>query len=146
MNTWKDVADRIKTLDLEFEAVESFNDVGKEYARMNNEQNFQGINQKGQAIVPAYTATTVAIKKRKGQPSDRVTLKDTGDFYQRRIAIADNTKIYIESDVPYADHLAEKYGDEIHGLTNDNRKDFTFGPYWSVLTKRIENITGLKFN
>lgn len=28
-----------------------------------------------------YSATTTAIKRRKGQPTDRITLKDTGFFY-----------------------------------------------------------------
>ena len=28
-----------------------------------------------------YSPVTIQIKKRKGQPTDRITLKDTGDFY-----------------------------------------------------------------
>jgi len=29
-----------------------------------------------------YSELTVQIKRRKGQPTDRITLKDTGDFYK----------------------------------------------------------------
>lgn len=131
---------------MDFEAVEAFNDTGKEYARLNTEQMYQGTNSKGQEIKPDYAPSTIARKKAKGQPFDRVTLNDTNEFYTKTIAFADNDKIYIDSDVPYTKYLVEHYGETIFGLDKDNRKEFTFGRYWSVLRRRVETISGLKFS
>lgn len=50
-----------------------------EYIR---KQLFAGEYGDGSKIIPSYTPFTVREKKRKLQPSNRVTLKDTGDFYK----------------------------------------------------------------
>lgn len=131
---------------MDFEAVEAFNATGKDYARLNTEQMYQGTNSKGQDIVPNYAQSTIARKKRKGQPFDRVTLNDTNEFYTKTSAFADDNKIYIDSDVPYTKYLVERYGEEIFGLNNENRKEFIFGKYWGVLRMRVESTTGLKFS
>ena len=43
----------------------------------------KGINRLGVSIMDyaPYTPATVAIKRAKGQPTNRVTLRDTGDFH-----------------------------------------------------------------
>lgn len=146
MNTWLSVYETLKNVDLEFEAAESFNESSKEFERLNTEQLYMGITSEGKEITPAYAASTIVRKKSKGQPYDRVTLRDTGQFYQKLDAYADNNKIYIDSDVDYSKYLAEKYTDKIFGLSKDNKKQFSFGPYWSVLKVRLENVTGLSFN
>lgn len=46
-----------------------------------DEQLYQGVRADGSAITPPYKPITVQIKQRLGQPTDRVTLRDTGDFY-----------------------------------------------------------------
>jgi len=46
------------------------------------EQMYQGITSKGIDIKPAYANSTIKIKRKKGQPTDRVTLFDTGGFLQ----------------------------------------------------------------
>ena len=46
-----------------------------------DEQMYQGINASGNAIKPDYANSTINYKKRNFQPYDRVTLKDSGDFY-----------------------------------------------------------------
>jgi hypothetical protein len=52
----------------------------------NQDQLQQGQDALGQAIVTIggspYRPFTVAIKKAKGQPTNKVTLEDTGDFYK----------------------------------------------------------------
>ncbi len=145
MQTWKSLYDKLQTVDVDFEAAEGFNDASKEYERLNTEQMFLGKRSDGSEIEPPYTPTTVGIKKRKGQPFDRVTLKDTGLFYKNLDAFADNDKIYIDSDTPYTDKLVEKYGTKIFGLDVDNRKDFVRGAYWSVIKRRFQTATGLNF-
>ena len=47
-------------------------------------QLFDGLDKEGKEIVNEqggkYSPTTVRIKQEKGQPTDRVTLRDTGDW------------------------------------------------------------------
>lgn len=50
-----------------------------------NEQLYQGIDAKGVRLDSkggSYSPFTILLKQRKGQPTNRVTLKDTGAFYR----------------------------------------------------------------
>ena len=44
-----------------------------------------------------YAPLTIEIKTMKGQPTDRVTLKDTGDFYESFFISADNEGFFIDA-------------------------------------------------
>lgn len=82
----------------------------------------RGINRLGVDIssYAPYTALTVYIKKAKGQPTNRVTLKDEGDFYHSfRIEFQTDGFKIIATDRKTED-LVIKYGDEILGLTDAN--------------------------
>lgn len=48
---------------------------------MNKATMYAGRRSDGTEIDPAYARTTVDMKRQKGQPADRVTLRDTGAFY-----------------------------------------------------------------
>lgn len=53
-----------------------------EIIKLNQDQLEQeGVDSKGKKL-PPYAASTVRIKKRKGQRTDHMTLKDTGAFYE----------------------------------------------------------------
>lgn len=145
MNTWLTLYNRLKEVDLEFEAAEALNDSAEAYKRLNAEQMYTGKKSDGADITPSYASSTIREKKRKGQPYDRVTLRDTGAFQQKLIVYADNENIYIDSDVPYSKYLAQKYTEKIFGLGKENRKEFSFGPYWSVLKARLQRVTDLTF-
>lgn len=146
MTTWLDLFKRVQDLDLEIEVGESFNETSEEYTRRNAEQMYLGLDKEGKEITPAYAESTIRYKKRKGQPYDRVTLRDTGAFHKKLWAKADNDKIFIGSDVEYTDHLAEKYTDKIFGLDSENKKEYSLGPFFSVLKRKVESVTGLTFN
>lgn len=145
MNTWLDIYNRINGINVEFEAVESFNESSDYYRRLNTEQMYLGKTADGEQITPGYANSTIAYKKRKGQPYDRVTLRDTGEFYKKMYAKADNDKIFIGSDVEYSHDLSEKYTDKIFGLDKENRKEYSFGYFFDALKRRVENVTGLTF-
>jgi hypothetical protein len=68
-----------------------------------------------------YEPLTIEIKTIKGQPTDRVTLKDTGDFYESFFISADNEGFFIDATDWKRDELVEKYGAEIFGLTDKNK-------------------------
>ena len=82
----------------------------------------RGINGKGEKIMDyrPYTATTVRIKKKKGQPTTRVTLRDTGDFHESMFVVFDAEGFYVTASDDKTPELVEKYGDEIFRLTDKN--------------------------
>lgn len=82
----------------------------------------QGITGKGVEIASyaPYTARTIQIKQKKGQPTDRVTLKDTGRFYGAMYIEFDSQGFYVTSYDKKTEALIEKYGPAIFRLTNEN--------------------------
>lgn len=81
-----------------------------------------GINRLGIEIATyaPYAPYTIKVKREKGQPFDRVTLKDTGAFYRSFEVIFDPTGFYITASDAKTQDLMEKYGSEIFGLTSEN--------------------------
>lgn len=85
----------------------------------------KGEDSKGSMIRPAYTPFTVRMKRKKGQPTDRVTWKDTGKLYKsiEVIVRGDEAEINVFN-VPYYKKLVEKYGSEVIGIQEELLKDF----------------------
>ena len=126
-----ELVERIATLNVSQAIVKVLRrpEVQKEIVRLNTEvqlfdlgENALGI--KLSAIGGAYTPFTKAIKQAKGQPTDRVTLRDTGEFYQSfKISILPNGDFDIVSD-PIKDdtNLLQEWGKEVEGLNKENHK------------------------
>lgn len=76
----------------------------------------------GSRITPAYTPFTTQIKMGKGQPTDRVTLRDTGDFYRAFYIEYHTDGFEVYSRDYKADALTAKYGEGIFGLTEGDKK------------------------
>ena len=74
------------------------------------------------SIGGSYAPSTIEIKRRKGQPSNRVTLKDTGDFYKSfEVVVKPNASFLIDSDpMKEGQNLEDRYGDNIEGLQPEN--------------------------
>lgn len=89
-----------------------------------DEQLSKGKNSKGVSIRPAYTRLTISIKKKKGQPFDRVTWKDTGELYKNIKVNTTNDQMEITTSVEYAEKLIIKYGDDTLGIQEEFLKDF----------------------
>lgn len=75
-----------------------------------------GKDSTGKAIKPDYTPFTKAIKQAKGQPSDRVTLKDEGDFHKSITYKVEQKALAYDATDPKTEALEDKYGEEILGL------------------------------
>lgn len=82
----------------------------------------QGIEGRGISIMSyqPYTARTIQIKQKKGQPYDRVTLRDTGEFYSSLHVEFDDDGFYVTSTDDKAKYLLARYGKTIFRLTNQN--------------------------
>lgn len=116
MSTVLTILNKVKSIDLRESAVMAMEDTAPAYRKEQQDQLFKGLDSKEAKIEPAYTARTVAIKSRKGQPTDRVTLKDKGDFY-RGIFIDVRGDIFVtESMDSKSGMLQKKYGTQILGL------------------------------
>lgn len=82
----------------------------------------KGINALGVHISDymPYKPLTIRIKKMKGQPTDRVTLRDEGDFEKSFYLSVNNKEFEIKASDWKAEDLVKKYGKDILGLSEDN--------------------------
>jgi hypothetical protein len=95
-------------------------EIGAKAADMNTGQLWAGIDSESRNITPSYAASTIAYKRRNKQPTGRVTLKDTGDFYDNLMPEPIDDGIELTSDLPYTPFLVGGYGRNIFGLTKQN--------------------------
>lgn len=92
-------------------------------ATITNDQLFRrGVNGRDEKIMNymPYRPSTIYKKHKKGQPTTRVTLKDTGDFYKSMFVVFDSEGFYITSNDDKAQYLVKKYGNSIFRLTDKN--------------------------
>lgn len=83
----------------------------------------KGIDATGKPLQPSYAPLTVTVKRLKNQPTDRVTLRDEGDFHGSFKISYGRGAIAFFADDPKAMALERKYGVDIFGLTDANVKE-----------------------
>lgn len=71
-------------------------------------------------ITPEYTPFTKVIKRAKGQPSDRVTLKDSGDFWKSIKTSPTDSFVELYATDKKTNELLAKYGELVLGLNKTN--------------------------
>nr|DAJ16719.1 MAG TPA: hypothetical protein [Myoviridae sp. ct1TR10] len=100
----------------------------------------RGINGKGQKIMDymPYAERTIKNKRRKGQPTTRVTLRDTGAFHESMYVVFDSEGFYITASDDKTEKLVDKYGEEIFRLTNKNFTRIIRSHIRKELTKRLK--------
>lgn len=87
------------------------------------EQLFErGINRLGVEIMDyaPYRPVTIEIKEAKGQPTNRVTLRDEGDFESSFFLEVGDKQFEIKASDFKTEDLIKKYGRQILGLTDEN--------------------------
>ena len=107
---------------------------------LNVEQLYEyGVNSLGIRIdtYQPYTPYTVRIKQEKGQPYDRVTLRDTGDFHKSFEVVFDPNGFYLTATDWKTQELVDKYGGKIFGLIPENRKELVTEYVVPVVTEEI---------
>ncbi len=103
------------------------------------EQMYIGINASGNAISPDYADSTINYKKRNLQPYDRVTLKDSGDFYDSIEIEARTDDFVISTQITYSIYLVTKYA-EILGITDTNLQTFVNTYTLPIIKKSFDDI------
>lgn len=107
------------------------------------DQLFQkGITRKGVEIASfaPYAPLTIEIKKMKGQPTSRVTLRDEGDFHRSFYIEYQSDGFQIKASDWKTDDLIKRYGEGILGLTDSNFQEFAndyVKPALAELLKRL---------
>lgn len=99
----------------------------------NQKQMYSGLDSNDEEIWPEYSPQTVRNKMAEGQPYDRVTLKDTGRFYDEMGIIYGDDSFEITSRDWKTEKLKEKYGQAILGLNDKSMDDFSFVVSYALL-------------
>lgn len=73
----------------------------------------------GEPITPPYTLFTIRMKEMKGQPSDRVTLRDTGAFHSAIFVERNGKELIFGSTDEKTTKIIQKYGEGIFGLKTE---------------------------
>jgi len=94
------------------------------------EQQTEGQMDKGKdanniSLVPDYALSTKIAKRRKQQPTNRVTLKDTGKLYDSIDIQAGTTEVVFSANVDYYKYLVAHYDtNQILGIQPKEMKEF----------------------
>lgn len=122
MSTALTILKKVQSINIPYAASESVRRTSDKMVSIQKDQLFQGIRPDGRDVFPDYRPLTVFLKTQKGQPTDRVTRKDTGSYYAG-IKVDVKGLIYkIESTDKKASDLNKKYGDI--GLSRDSRVEY----------------------
>jgi hypothetical protein len=125
-------------------AQESIQATAPQYLEKQKAQLSEGLNKDGSPILPKYAPRTVQIKKRKGQRTDVVTLRDTGDFYQDTFLDVRDSSFVIDSANPKTQDLLDKYGEDIFGIGGDFKASYVNEDLKPVFQKSIKQAMKLK--
>lgn len=124
MGTVNQLRNAMNQLNLRRIAIESIRQTEADLITAQQDQMYSGLLITGLKIKPAYRKRTKSIKKGKGQPIDRVTLKDTGDFYNAiQVVVGSNVVGFMSKDIK-TKWLEKKYTNDIFGLNKKSIKKY----------------------
>jgi hypothetical protein len=109
----------------------------------NQQQLEEGLDANGRDITPEYTFFTIEEKEKKGQPTDRVTLKDKGDFYRGIVARVRGESVEMVGTDSKTQELQQKYGDAVLGLSEEAVDDFRQTHVQPELEYKIRQVLGV---
>lgn len=115
------VIDEIKAiLEKHPEAVEDANIAQMWKGKDSDNDRIYPLSPRPSTLPSGYTSYTTKLKQLRGQPTDRVTLKDDGDFYRSVYVIFKANHLELWAKDRKTMKLSLKYGREIFGLTQDS--------------------------
>lgn len=102
----------------------------------------QGINRLGVKIsdYAPYSPVTIEIKEAKGQPTNRVTLRDEGDFESSFFLEVGDKQFEIKASDFKTEDLIKKYGRQILGLTDENIAALIWQYIFPDLMNKAKNV------
>ena len=118
-------------------AIRSFDFVLKDLV-INKQLFREGIDGKGEKL-PGYRRTTIRLKISKGDPADRTTLRDSGEFYSHIQIDAFPDHFEIVSNVNYDKFILKRYGNDVLRITDENFREFMKNYYLPKLKDYVNN-------
>jgi hypothetical protein len=146
MATIKAVLNNFEKLDIADVARKSIDQTKETIVELNRDQLFAGKRSDGSEIKPAYSGFTINEKEKKGQPFDRVTLKDEGSFYAGINVKVEGDKIIENSSDEKNDELFGKYATtrgNLFGLSTPYKKEYLDEKLRPAFRGNIKAVTGL---
>jgi len=104
-------------------AARAVNSNSKEFEELQRKQFDSGKDAKGKTREP-YALSTQRYKRRKGQPTNRVTLKDSGDSYREVNVSANMNGVEIDVPTDYFKYMVTKYGEDTIGVEPDKWREY----------------------
>ena len=99
-----------------------------------------GQDRNGDAITPEYAESTIRYKRRKGQPTDRVTLQDTGQYHDTFKIRYEDEEFELYANDWKAGFLDKKYGKEIYGLQDEAAMQLADQVYQPRMIQKLKTI------
>lgn len=140
----RDTIKNLEAFDFHQELVNIIEDNKDKLADFQAMQLYSGKNSTGQDINPPYSPYTVAEKKKKGQVTDRVTFKDTGELYQSLYGQVQNDQYDILSQNYKYAKMIQRSGQRTVGLNEDSRNEFARDITFPAIQKVFLEKTGLR--
>jgi len=122
MQTALTILKKLESIDVLKSAQQSIEATRDDMVFIQRNQLFRGERPDGQQVFLAYSPLTVFLKHQKGQPTDRVTRRDTGKYYAGIEVDVKGELFKIESIDWKAEMLNEKYGDI--GLSKRSKESY----------------------
>lgn len=93
------------------------------------------------SIVPSYALSTKKIKRSKGQPTNRVTLKDTGELYNAIDIQTTKTNMVISANVEHFKYLVAHYpNNQLLGIQDKAMRGFIRKYTYPVIRANFDKI------
>ena len=93
------------------------------------------------SIVPSYALSTKKIKRSKGQPTNRVTLKDTGELYNAIDIQTTKTNMVISANVEHFKYLVAHYeNNQLLGIQDEAMRGFIRKYTYPVIKTNFDKI------
>lgn len=87
-----------------------------------------------------YSPLTVQIKQTKGQPTDRVTLRDEGDFYNSFFIKVESDHFEVKASDTKAGKLTKEFGAEIMEFTDENLNEVIWSYIYPHLIFKLKEM------
>jgi len=138
MCTLLEMRKRIEAVDIIQQTGKAIRQTENHLVEWQKDQLYTGKKKTGGRITPGYRPLTKKIKKAKGQPIDRVTLKDTGSFYEGIVVDVGATTYRLYSTDSKSTDLTAKYGEAIWGLNKVSRQGYVEQNLQPVVIRNVK--------
>jgi hypothetical protein len=126
MSTLEQSVKKVKSFDFEKAILKVVKDNDNTAIDLNTDSQLfdKGIDSTGSLLPGPYAPMTIGIKSILGQPTDRITLRDTGDFHDGFFMDASKFPLVIDSSDSKTSELKSEWGEDIFGLTDESQTEF----------------------